>query len=120
MSQGRSRAQPRGSAWRNHFAASPVSRRLCHLASVSKSPPLQLTSSHSRERAGPDATIPNTLVLHSKALALAVELYLGKKLASQLQDLIGSPQLLDLPSTTWMCCRSDAGIQGRLPASTAA
>src|ERR1039458_3224110 len=45
-------AQPRSSSWRNRFAASPVSRRLRHLASVSKSPPLRLIFSHSREKAG--------------------------------------------------------------------
>jgi len=47
-----SHAQPRSSSWRNRFAASPVSHRLRHLASVGKSPPLRLISSRSREKAG--------------------------------------------------------------------
>ena len=47
-----SHAQPRDSSWRNRFAASPVTRGLRHLASVSKSPPLRLISSRSREKAG--------------------------------------------------------------------
>src|SRR5664279_1153638 len=47
-----SHAQPRSSSWRNRFAASPVSHGLRHLASVSKSPPLRLIFSHSREKAG--------------------------------------------------------------------
>jgi hypothetical protein len=46
-----SHTQPRGSSWRNRFAASPVSHGLRHLASVGKSPPLRLTSSRSGGRA---------------------------------------------------------------------
>lgn len=48
-----SHAQPRNSSWRNRFAASPVSHGLRHPASVSRSPPLQLTSPPSRGRACP-------------------------------------------------------------------
>jgi hypothetical protein len=46
-----SHAQPGDSSRRNRFASSPVSHGLRHLASVSKSPPLRLTSSRSRRRA---------------------------------------------------------------------
>src|ERR1035437_3591706 len=47
-----SHAQPRGSSWRNRFAASPVSHGLRHLASAGKLPPLRLISSRSRGKAG--------------------------------------------------------------------
>src|ERR1019366_1923956 len=47
-----SHAQPRGSSWRNRFAANPVSCGLRHLTSVGKSPPLRLIFSRSREKAG--------------------------------------------------------------------
>lgn len=44
-------AQPGGSSWRNRFAVSPVSHVLRHVVSVGNSPPLQLISCRSRERA---------------------------------------------------------------------
>jgi len=62
-----SHAQPRDSSWRNRFAASPVSHGLRHPASVSRSPPLRLTSSRSRGRACPGtAQFQFRRVLHSK------------------------------------------------------
>ena len=59
-----SHAQPRGSSWRNRFAASPVSHGLRHLASAGKLPPLRLISSRSRGKAG--SRLLSHRALHSK------------------------------------------------------